>query len=395
MADIIYLDHAATTPADPRVVEAMLPYFTEQFGNPSSKLYRLGAESRDAVEAARESVAALLNAKSDEIYFTSGGTESDNWAIIGSAFANEKKGNHIITSAIEHHAVLESCHFLEKRGFEVTYLPVDEYGMIDLDDVKRAITDKTILVTIMHANNEVGTLEPIAEIGEITRERGIHFHTDTVQTVGRIPVDVAELKCDSLAISAHKFYGPKGVGAMFLRKGARALPYMQGGGQEKGKRAGTHNVPGIVGLGKAAELALEELAATSARLLPLRDKLTDGILERIPDVKLNGHPTLRLPNNLNVSISGIEGESIIMLMDMNNVCASTGSACSSDSLDPSHVLLAMGLSHELAHGSVRFTLGKCNTEDHIDHVLHTFPCVVERLRAMSPLYAMQQGKVSV
>ena len=394
MADTIYLDHAATTPTDPRVVDAMLPYFTEQFGNPST-LYNLGAQTRDAVEVARQGVASLIGSKPDEIYFTSGGTESDNWAVLGSAYANEQKGNHIITSAIEHHAILEPCHFLEKRGFQVTYLPVDEYGLVDPEDVKKAITDKTILITVMHANNEIGTIEPIAEIGAIAREKRIHFHTDTVQTIGRIPVDVGELHCDSLALSAHKFYGPKGVGAMYLRKGARVLPYLMGGGQEKNKRASTHNVTGIVGLGKAAELAALEMDEISSRVKTLRDKLIAGIFDRLPDVKLNGHPTLRLPNNANVSIAGVEGESMILLMDMNSVCVSSGSACTSGTLDPSHVLLALGMSHETAHGSVRFTFGKSNTDEHVDHVLHTFPCVVDRLRAMSPLYAMQSGKVSV
>ena len=394
MADTIYLDHAATTPADPRVVEAMLPWFSEQFGNPST-LYALGAESKEAVEAARASVASLIGARPEEIYFTSGGSESDNWAVIGSAYAHESKGNHIITSAIEHHAVLEPCHFLEKRGFDLTVLPVDEFGLVDPEDVRKAITDRTTLISIMHANNEIGAIEPIAEIGAIARERGIHFHTDTVQTVGRILVDVSELKCDSLAISAHKFYGPKGIGAMYLRRGAKALPYMMGGGQEKNRRAGTHNVPGIVGLGKAAEFAASEMVEISARLKGLRDKLIAGVFEKIEDVKLNGHPTLRLPNNVNISVAGIEGESMILLFDMNGVSVSSGSACTSGTLDPSHVLLALGMSHQSAHGSVRFTFGKSNTEDHVDHVLHTFPCIVDRLRAMSPLYALQKGKVTV
>ncbi|MDO8586957.1 MAG: cysteine desulfurase NifS [Armatimonadota bacterium] len=394
MAEMIYLDHAATTPTDPRIVEAMLPWFSEQFGNPST-LYSLGTQSREAVETARAGVAALIGAKPEEVYFTSGGTESDNWAVIGGAYANEKKGNHIITSAIEHHAVLEPCQFLEKHGFEVTTLPVDQYGIVDPDDVLKALTDRTILITTMHANNEIGTIEPIAEIGAIARERGIHFHTDTVQTVGRIPVDVTKLNCDSLAISAHKFYGPKGVGAMYLRKGARALPYMMGGGQEKNRRAGTHNVSGIVGLGKAAELAAAEMEDISARLTVLRDRLMSGIFEKIEDVKLNGHPTLRLPNNVNISVDGIEGESMILLFDMNSISVSSGSACTSGTLDPSHVLLALGMSHEQAHGSVRFTFGKSNTDDHVDRVLAAFPCIVDRLRAMSPLYAMQKGKVAV
>jgi len=394
MADTIYLDHAATTPTDPRVVEAMLPWFTERFANPST-LYNLGTQAKEAIESARVNVAALIGAKPEEVYFTSGGTESDNWAVIGAAFANRAKGSHVITSAIEHHAVLEPCHFLEKNGFEVTVLPVDEYGLVDPDDVRKAITDKTILVAIMHANNEIGTIEPIEEIGAITRERRIHFHTDTVQTVGHIPIDVNKLNCDSLAISAHKLYGPKGVGAMYLRKGARAQPYILGGGQERGKRAGTSNVPGIVGLGKAAEFALAEMGEISPRLLFLRDKLIKGIFERVRDVRLNGHPTHRLPNNVNISVAGIEGESMILLMDMNGVCVSSGSACTSGTLDPSHVLLAIGLPHEVAHGSVRFTLGKDNIEAHVDYVLEKFPAVVDRLRAMSPLYAKQEGKVGV
>jgi len=394
MAELIYLDHAATTPTDTRVVEAMLPWFTEGYANPST-LYRIGSEAKEAVEQARATLASLIGAKPDEIYFTSGGTESDNWAIIGGAFANRQKGNHVVTTAIEHHAVLEPCHFLEKQGFEVTYLPVDEYGLVDPGDVRRAITDRTILISVMHANNEIGTIEPVAEIGAIARERRIHFHTDTVQTVGRIPLDVNKLNCDSLALSAHKFYGPKGVGAMYLRKGARTIPYMQGGGQERNRRAGTHNVPGIVGLGKAAELAALEMDEISARVGKLRDKLLQGLLEKVSEIRLNGHPTLRLPNNLNISVDGVEGESMILLMDMNSVCVSSGSACTSGTLDPSHVLLAIGLPHEVAHGSVRFTFGKSNTDEHVDHVLYTFPCVVDRLRAMSPLYAHQQGQVTV
>ncbi len=382
----IYLDHAATTPTDPRVLGAMLPYFTEDFGNASSTLYSFGRDARDAVEHSREVLADLLGAKPEEIYFTSGGTESDNWGVMGVAYAKQDKGNHIITSKIEHHAILEPCHFLEKHGFEVTYLPVDKYGLVDPDDVKKAITDKTILITIMHANNEIGTIEPIAEIGAIAREKGIHFHTDAVQTVGRIPVNVDELNVDSLALSAHKFYGPKGVGAMYLRKGARIQPFLRGGGQERGKRASTHNVPGIVGLAKAAELAKIEMEPLAMCLTRQRDRMIEGILTGIPDTQLNGHPTLRLPNNINVSFKGVEGESMVMLLNAKDICVSTGSACTSDSLEPSHVLLAIGLPHELAHASLRLTLGKCIIENQIDYVLEALKGVVSRLREMSPLY---------
>jgi len=384
--ETVYLDHAATTPTDPRVVAAMLPYFTEKFGNASSKLYSIGQEARDAVEHARETVADFLGARPEEIYFTSGGTESDNWSTFGVAYAKQPKGNHIITSKIEHHAILEPCHFLEKQGFEVTCLDVDQYGLVDPDDLRKAITDRTILITIMHANNEIGTIEPVEEIGAIAREKGIHFHTDAVQTVGRIPVDVRKLNCDSLALSAHKFYGPKGVGVMYIRKGARIQPFMRGGGQEGGKRPGTHNLPGIVGLGKAVELAKVEMEPLAACLTRQRDRMTAGILDRIPDTRLNGHPTKRLPNNINVSFAGVEGESMVLLLNAQGICASTGSACTSDSLEPSHVLLAIGLPHEMAHASLRLTLGKCVIDHHIDYVLDALPKIVERLRMMSPLY---------
>lgn len=391
MYKVIYLDHAATTPTDPEVVQAMLPYFTDRFGS-ASTLYTLGKDTKAAVEDAREKIAELINARPDEIYFTSGGTESDNWAIIGGALANENKGNHIITSKIEHHAVLEPCHFLEKRGFEVTYLPVDKDGMVDPGDVKRAITDKTVLISIMHANNEIGSIQPVEEIGKIARERKIIFHTDTVQTVGSIPVDVNGIGCDALSISGHKLYGPKGVGAMYIRKGAKIQRYMMGGGQEMNKRAGTHNVPGIVGLGKAAELARKNMDDTIPRLTALRDKLIDGILEKIPDVRLNGHRTRRLPNNVNVSFDGIEGESIILLLDMHGICASSGSACTSGSLDPSHVLMSLGLKHEEAHGSLRLTLGRENTDWDVKNVLEALPVIVERLRMMSPLYSAKKAE---
>jgi len=380
----IYLDYAATTPTHPEVVEAMLPYFNEVFGNPSG-IYSYSQEARGATEEARDKVAALIGAGSEELIFTSGGTEADNFAIKGMAYANEPKGNHIITSSIEHHAVIETCKFLEKRGFEVTYLPVDEYGLVDPDDVKTAITDKTILVSVIHANNEVGTIEPIAEIGRITKEAGICFHTDAVQTAGHIPVDVNELEVDLLSMSAHKLYGPKGVGALYIRKGTRLVSFMHGGDQERRRRASTENVPGIVGFGKAVELAQQEMSEEVERLTYLRDKLTKSLLERIDHIRLNGHPLKRLPNNVNVSVDFVEGESMLLNLDLEGICASTGSACSSSSLEPSHVLLAMGLPHEQAHGSLRFSLGKWTTEEEISRVLEVLPRVIAKLRAMSPL----------
>lgn len=386
MGDIIYLDHAATTPVDEEVLDAMLPFLKDKYGS-ASTLYSLGREARDAVELAREQVANLIGAKAEEIYFTSGGSESDNWAIFGVAAAKAGKGNHIITSKIEHHAVLESCHALEKHGYKVTMLGVDENGFIDVDELASAITNATILVTIMHSNNEIGTLEPVEEIGKITREKKIHFHTDTVQSIGHVPVDVEAIGCDSLAISAHKLYGPKGIGAMYIRKGARVERFMRGGGQENNRRAGTHNVPGIVGLGKAAELAKARMAEEAVKTIKLRDALIAGIESRIADVKLNGDRIKRLPNNVNFSFQGVEGESMILLMDMNGICVSSGSACTSGSLDPSHVLMALGLKHEQAHGSLRMTLGSDNTMAQIEKVLDTLPSIVQRLREMSPLYA--------
>jgi cysteine desulfurase len=380
----IYLDYAATTPTHPEVVQAMLPYFTENFGNPSS-IYSYGQESREAMESARAKVAKLIHAQDDEIVFTGGGTEADNYALEGTVFANEKKGNHIITTAIEHHAVLETCKFLEKRGFTVTRLPVDKYGLVNPDDVKKAITPKTILISVMHANNEIGAIQPLAEIGKITKEKSIVFHTDAVQTAGHIPIDVNKLGVDLVSMSAHKLYGPKGVGALYIRKGVKLIPFINGGGQEKGRRSGTENVPGIVGFGKAAELALGEMDAEAGRLTILRDKLIQGILSRITDTHLNGHPVKRLPNNANISIDFIEGESMCLNLDFQGICASTGSACSSSSLEPSHVLLALGLRHEQAHGSLRFTLGKWTTEEDIERVLAVLPGIVGNLRAMSPL----------
>ncbi|MCK4965052.1 MAG: cysteine desulfurase NifS, partial [Dehalococcoidia bacterium] len=364
----IYLDYAATTPTHPEVVEAMLPYLSDIFGNPSS-IHSFGQEAKAVVEESRDKIAALVGARSEEIVFTSGGTEADNFAIKGIAYANEGKGNHIITTTIEHHAVMETCKFLQKRGFEVTYLPVDSYGLVDPQDVKKAITDKTILISVMHANNEVGTIEPIAEIGEIAREAGIYFHTDAVQAVGHIPVKVDELGVDMLAMSAHKLYGPKGVGALYIRKGTKLISFMHGGEQERRRRAGTENVPAIVGLGKASEIAQREMDAEAKRLISLRDKLIEGLMERIEHSHLNDLPTRRLPNNINVSIEFVEGESMLLNLDLEGIAASTGSACSSSSLEPSYVLLAMGLSHELAHGSLRFSLGRETTEEDIARVL--------------------------
>jgi cysteine desulfurase len=380
----IYLDYAATTPTHPDVLKAMLPYFNEAFGNPST-IYSYGQEARREIQEARTRVAELIGARDEEIVFTSGGTEADNSTIEGVAFANEGKGDHIITSSIEHHAVIETCKFLEKRGFSVTYLPVDTHGLVDPDEVRKTVTGKTILISVMHANNEMGTIEPIAEIGKIAREAGIYFHTDAVPTVGHIPVDVNELGVDLLSISAHKLYGPKGVGALYIRKGTKLVSFMHGGEQERGRRAGTENVPGIVGFGKAAELARQEMNEEAGRLTRLRDKLIQGLPERIDHTRLNGHPVKRLPNNINASVDFIEGESMLLNLDLEGICASTGSACSSGNLEASHVLLAMGLSHEQAHGSLRFTLGKWTTGEDIKRVLDILPGIVTRLRAMSPL----------
>ncbi|MFC1911687.1 cysteine desulfurase NifS [Chloroflexota bacterium] len=380
----IYLDYAATTPAHPEVVKAMLPYFTEGFGNPSA-IYTCGQEAKGAVEESRDRIAELIGAQNEEIVFTSSGTEADNFALKGVAYANEDKGNHIITTPLEHHAVLEVGHFLEKRGFQITCLPVDEYGLVNPDDVRRAITSQTILVSVMHANNEVGTVEPVAEIGKITREAGVYFHTDAVQTAGHLPLNVDELGVDLLSMSAHKFYGPKGIGALYIRKGTKLVSFMHGGGQERKRRASTENVPGIVGFGRAAEIARQEMGEETERLTFLRDKLIGGLLERIGHTRLNGHPVKRLPNNVNVSISFVEGESMCLRLDLKGICASTGSACSTGSLEPSHVLLALGLPHEQAHGSLRFSLGKWTTGEEIDRVLDTLPRIVAKLREMSPL----------
>ena len=381
----VYLDHNATTPTHPEVVKAMLPYYEEVFGNASS-IHQFGQQARKAIDKAREKVADFIGAKPEEIVFTSGGTEADNFAIKGIAYANKTKGKHIITSSIEHHAVLNPCKYLEKQGFRVTYIPVDKYGLVNPDEVKKAITKETILITIMHANNEIGTIEPIAEIGKIAKEKGICLHTDAVQTVGKIPVDVNELNVDLLSLSGHKIYGPKGIGALYIRKGTRIQPLIQGGHHEKNRRAGTENVPAIVGLGKAIEIAKETMEGESIRLTNLRNKLCSGIGEKIDHVHLNGHPGKRLPNTLNMSFEFIEGESIILSLDMKGIAVSSGSACTSGSLEPSHVLKAMGVDPAIAQGSIRFSLGKDNTEEDINYVLEVLPEIIARLRAMSPLY---------
>ncbi|MDI6869989.1 MAG: cysteine desulfurase NifS [Bacillota bacterium] len=380
----VYLDHAATTPTAPAVVEAMLPYFTERFGNPSS-IYSWGREAKQAIEDARERVARALGALPQEIVFTSGGSEADNLAVKGVALASRSKGNHVITSAIEHHAVYDAAKFLESLGFEVTYVPVDQYAMVDPDDVRRAITPRTVLISIMQANNEVGTIQPIAEIGRVAREHQIPFHVDAVQAVGAIPVNVDELNADLLSLSAHKFYGPKGVGALYVRRGVRLVQLIHGGGQERKRRAGTENVPGIVGLAKALDLAIEGLRQYGTRIAALRDRLVKGVMEQIPRTRFNGHPTQRLPNNASFCFEFVEGESLLLNLDLQGVAASSGSACTSGALEPSHVLLAMGLPHEVAHGSLRLTLGRDNTEEDVDYVLEILPEIVAKLRAMSPL----------
>ncbi len=387
----IYLDHAATTPMRPEVLEAMLPYLREQYGNPSS-IYTEGREARKALDRARDRIAKVLGASSPrEIIFTSGGSEADNLAIKGAAFALKNKGNHIITSAIEHHAVYDTCRYLEKHGFKVTLVPVDSYGIVDPAAVEAALTPETILVSIMHANNEIGTIQPIAEISKILRERGILFHTDAVQTVGHIPVDVDELGVDMLSLSAHKFYGPKGVGALYVRKGIRLHPLIHGGGQEQNRRAGTENVAGIVGMAEALVLAAGEMGEEAPRQRELRDRLIQGILARIPHTRLNGHPEKRLPGNVSVCFEYIEGEALLRNLDMQGIAASSGSACTSGSLEPSHVLLALGLPHEIAHGSLRLTLGRGTTAAEIDAVLEVLPGIVEKLRQMSPLYDANAG----
>lgn len=386
----VYMDHAATTYTKQEVLDEMMPYFNEIYGNPSS-VHSFGREARKAVDMARERTAIALNALPEEIYFTGGGTEADNWAIKGVALANMHKGKHIITTSIEHHAVLHTCKYLEKMGFEVTYLPVDSYGLVYPEQVKEAITDKTILISVMFANNEIGTIEPIKEIGAIARERGVYFHTDAVQVVGNLPIDVKDMNIDLLSLSAHKFYGPKGIGALYIKKGIKLHPFIHGGAQERNRRAGTENLPGIVGLGKAIELANSKLEESSKRLMAMRDRLISGVLNSIENVRLNGHPTRRLPGNANFSFEFIEGESLLLSLDMKGIAASSGSACTSGSLDPSHVLLAIGLPHEIAHGSLRLTLGDGNTDEDIDYVLEILPGIVQRLREMSPLFAQHKG----
>ncbi len=380
---IIYMDHAATTYTAKEVVEAMLPYFSEEFGNPSS-VYSIGQSNKKTLDLARKRVASAINAQPDEIYFTNGGTESDNWALKGVVFANERKGKHIITTAIEHHAILHSCEWLASRGFEITHLPVDKYGMVSPESVEKAIRPDTTLISVMYANNEVGTIQPIAEIGKIARDHGIYFHTDAVQAVGHVPIDVVTDKIDLLSLSGHKFYGPKGVGALYIRKGTRIQNFIHGGAQEKKRRAGTENVPGIVGLGTAIERAMNEMPEETKRLTALRDELTRELL-KIPATHLNGHPTKRLPNNTNIIFEYIEGESILLFLNMKGICASTGSACNSASLEPSHVLTAMGISHEIAHGSIRLTVGERTTEEDVKFVIAALTETVAKLRAMSPL----------
>lgn len=386
MKDRIYLDNAATTAVSPEVLETMMPYFTEVFGNPSS-IHGTGREAAKAVDTARKQIATAIGAQPQEIYFTAGGSESDNWVLKGTAFARKAKGNHIITTAIEHHAVLHTCKWLEKQGFNVTYLPVDEYGLVDPAEVEKAITDQTILISVMAANNEIGTVEPIKEIGAIARAHKIPFHTDAVQAIGAIPINVDEMNIDMLSMSGHKFHGPKGIGVLYVRKGIRLDTLIQGGAQERGQRAGTENLAGIVGIGKAIELATAHLEENAARMTALRDKLINGILTAVPDTRLNGHPTKRLPNNCNVSIRYIEGEAMLLRLDLAGIAGSSGSACTSGSLDPSHVLLAIGLPHEIAHGSLRLTLGTDTTEADIDEVLNVLPGIVKDLRAMSVLNA--------
>jgi cysteine desulfurase len=382
----VYLDHSATTPVDREVADLMMVYFIEKYGNPSS-IHSFGREARHALEEARSQVAGLLGAKPEEITFTSGGTEADNLAILGLAEARQEKGRHLIVSAIEHHAVLDTVKYLEKAGFTLTVLPVNSAGIVELDEVRKSLRPDTILVSVMHANNEVGSIQPVAEIGRIVREHGAAFHIDAVQTLGKIPVNVEELKADLLTISAHKIYGPKGVGALYVRKGVRISPLMHGGGQEKKRRSGTENTPAIIGFGKACELAAQRMTEEAERVKKLRDKLLTGIVESIKYVKVNGPMgDLRLPNNVNVSIEFVEGESLLLSLDMLGIAASSGSACTSGSLDPSHVLLAMGLPHEIAHGSLRFTLGRQNTEEDVAYVLEHLPKIVERLRKISPLY---------
>lgn len=385
MEKLIYLDNAATTQVYPEVFEEMKPYFTEYYGNPSS-VYQFAQESKNKVERAREEIAEMLNAKPEEIYFTGGGSESDNWALVATAETYAKKGKHIITSKIEHHAILHTCEYLESRGYEVTYLDVDENGLIDLEQLKKSIREDTILISIMSANNEIGTIQPIAEIGKIAKEHEIFFHTDAVQAFGHIPIDVEEMQIDMLSASGHKIHGPKGIGFLYIRKNVRIGAFIHGGSQERGKRAGTHNVPGIVGMGAATALAVQNMEENAKKQIEVRDYLISRIEKEIPYVKVNGHREKRLPNNVNVCFRFIEGESLLIMLDQKGICASSGSACTSGSLDPSHVLLAIGLPHEIAHGSLRLTLSEETTKEDADYVVDNLKMIVERLRSMSPLY---------
>ncbi|SFH47333.1 cysteine desulfurase [Tindallia magadiensis] len=381
----VYLDYSATTPVKPEVFNAMTPYLRDYYGNPSS-LHSYGRENKKAIDTARDQIAQTLKAKPEEVFFTGGGSEADNWAIKGTAEALKNKGRHIITTSIEHHAVLHTCQHLEKQGYEVTYLPVNEEGIISVEELKSHLREDTILITIMYANNEIGTIQPIQEIATIAKEHKILFHTDAVQAYGHLEINTQDLPVDMISISAHKLYGPKGVGALYIRKGTRIHNLIHGGAQERKKRAGTENIAGIVGFGKAAELAYSQLSEHVAHLTELRDYLLKGIQQTIPYTKLNGHREKRLPNNVNVSFEFIEGESMLLSLDMVGIAASSGSACTSGSLDPSHVLLSLGLSHEMAHGSLRLTLGDQNTKEEIDYVLEQLPPIVQRLRDMSPLY---------
>lgn len=381
----IYVDHSATTPLRREVLDAMLPYLTENFGN-ASTVYAEGREAKKAINTARAQVAKAIGAQEKEIFFTGSGTESDNWAIRGVAMANRQKGNHIITTAVEHHAVLHTCMALEKEGFEVTYLPVDEFGMVSPESVKNAITDKTILVTIMTANNEIGTIMPIEEIGKITKEAGVLFHTDAVQAIGMMDIDVNKMNVDLLSLTGHKFYGPKGSGALFVRQGTKISTFITGGGQERSRRAGTENVAAIVGLGKAIELATADISKHTEKLKAMRDRFIDRVLAEIPYTRLNGHRTERMASNANISFEFIEGESLLLMLDMKGISASSGSACTSGSLDPSHVLLAIGLKHEVAHGSLRVTFGESNNVEDADRIVDELKTIVTRLRDMSPLY---------
>ena len=385
MKKLIYLDNAATTKTAPEVVSAMLPYFTEHFGNPSS-VYSFAAKNKEVLTEQREIIADALGAKATDIYFTAGGSESDNWALKATAEAYKDKGNHIITTKIEHHAILHTAEYLEKQGFEVTYLDVDENGVVKLDELKAAIRPTTILISVMFANNEIGTIEPIKEIGAIAREHGILFHTDAVQAFGQVPIQVDEYNIDMLSASGHKLNGPKGIGFLYIRKGVKIRSFVHGGGQERKRRAGTENVPGIVGIGAATKRAVTTMAERTAKEAELRDYLIGRIMEEVPHTKLNGHPTKRLPNNANFSFRFIEGESLLIMLDMKGICASSGSACTSGSLDPSHVLLAIGLPHEIAHGSLRLTLSEETTKEDIDYVVESIKEIVANLRNMSPLY---------